>query len=116
MREKRCGRKKERKMKRMWLVYICMFIPVSCCVCAQVYILKKDEGGRHTPFVNNYSPQLYTRTASVNTSMILPEGQLLVSLTPPPPLSLSLSLSHYDRVVIGRERGIMHSIDSGMCV
>ena len=45
------------------------------CVCVQVYILKKDEGGRHTPFVNNYSPQLYTRTASVNTSMILPEGQ-----------------------------------------
>ena len=44
-------------------------------VCVQVYILKKEEGGRHTPFVNNYSPQLYTRTASVNTSMMLPEGQ-----------------------------------------
>ena len=38
--------------------------------------MKKEEGGRHTPFVNNYSPQLYTRTASVNASMMLPEGTM----------------------------------------
>jgi elongation factor Tu len=36
--------------------------------------MKKDEGGRHTPVVNNYSPQLFTRTANVNTSVLLPEG------------------------------------------
>ena len=71
-----------------------VFIPVSCCVCVQVYILKKDEGGRHTPFVNNYSPQLYTRTASVNTSMILPEGEPLAPLTSPPlsPIMIELLL------------------------
>ena len=43
-------------------------------LCSQVYILKKNEGGRHTPFVNNYSPQLFTRTASVSTAMMLPDG------------------------------------------
>jgi elongation factor Tu len=58
----------------------------------QVYILKKDEGGRHTPFVNNYSPQLYTRTASVNTSMVLPEGVEMVM--PGDDTELTLSLKH----------------------
>ena len=42
---------------------------------AQVYVLKKEEGGRHTPFVTKYSPQLYTRTADVTAHMTLPEGQ-----------------------------------------
>ena len=56
-------------------------------LCVQVYILKKDEGGRHTPFVNNYSPQLFTRTASVNTSMVLPEGACLFNPFPTPPLN-----------------------------
>ena len=37
--------------------------------------MKKEEGGRHTAFVNNYSPQLYTRTASVSAAMTLPEGE-----------------------------------------
>ena len=45
---------------------------------AQVYILKKEEGGRHTPFVNNYAPQLFTRTANVTASMNLPEGKEMV--------------------------------------
>eukprot|EP00002_Diphylleia_rotans_P023864 TRINITY_DN4702_c0_g3_i1.p1 TRINITY_DN4702_c0_g3~~TRINITY_DN4702_c0_g3_i1.p1 ORF type:complete len:451 (-),score=125.29 TRINITY_DN4702_c0_g3_i1:573-1925(-) len=41
---------------------------------AEAYILSKEEGGRHTPFVNNYRPQFYFRTADVTGSMQLPEG------------------------------------------
>ena len=40
----------------------------------QVYILKKDEGGRHTPFFNNYRPQFYFRTTDVTGVITLPEG------------------------------------------
>ncbi|MCI8443169.1 MAG: elongation factor Tu [Provencibacterium sp.] len=40
----------------------------------QVYILKKDEGGRHTPFFNNYRPQFYFRTTDVTGIVKLPEG------------------------------------------
>ena len=39
-----------------------------------VYVLKKDEGGRHTPFFNNYRPQFYFRTTDVTGSITLPEG------------------------------------------
>ena len=40
----------------------------------QVYVLTKDEGGRHTPFVNNYRPQFYFRTTDVTGVITLPEG------------------------------------------
>ncbi len=40
----------------------------------QVYVLKKDEGGRHTPFFNNYRPQFYFRTTDVTGVVHLPEG------------------------------------------
>ena len=40
----------------------------------QVYVLKKEEGGRHTPFFNNYKPQFYFRTTDVTGSITLPEG------------------------------------------
>ena len=40
----------------------------------QVYVLKKDEGGRHTPFFNNYRPQFYFRTTDVTGVISLPEG------------------------------------------
>jgi elongation factor Tu len=40
----------------------------------QVYILSKDEGGRHTPFFNNYRPQFYFRTTDVTGVVTLPEG------------------------------------------
>ena len=40
----------------------------------QVYVLKKDEGGRHTPFFNNYRPQVYFRTTDVTGGITLPEG------------------------------------------
>jgi elongation factor Tu len=45
---------------------------------AQVYILSKDEGGRHTPFFNNYRPQFYFRTTDVTGTVELPEGTEMV--------------------------------------
>jgi elongation factor Tu len=45
---------------------------------AQVYVLKKEEGGRHTPFHNNYRPQFYLRTLDVTGEIQLPEGTEMV--------------------------------------
>ncbi len=45
---------------------------------AEVYILKKEEGGRHTPFHNHYRPQFYLRTLDVTGEIILPEGREMV--------------------------------------
>ena len=45
---------------------------------AQVYVLSKDEGGRHTPFVSNYRPQFYFRTTDVTGVITLPEGTDMV--------------------------------------
>jgi elongation factor Tu len=45
---------------------------------AEVYILSKDEGGRHTPFFNGYRPQFYVRTTDVTGSITLPEGVEMV--------------------------------------
>ena len=45
---------------------------------AQVYILSKDEGGRHTPFFNNYRPQFYFRTTDVTGVVTLPDGTEMV--------------------------------------
>ena len=45
---------------------------------AEVYVLKKEEGGRHTPFHNNYRPQFYVRTTDVTGNIMLPEGVEMV--------------------------------------
>jgi elongation factor Tu len=45
---------------------------------AEVYVLSKDEGGRHTPFFNGYRPQFYFRTTDVTGNIKLPEGQEMV--------------------------------------
>jgi elongation factor Tu len=45
---------------------------------AEVYVLSKDEGGRHTPFFNGYRPQFYFRTTDVTGSIKLPDGQEMV--------------------------------------
>ena len=45
---------------------------------AEVYVLTKEEGGRHTPFFNNYRPQFYFRTTDVTGSITLPEGVEMV--------------------------------------
>ena len=45
---------------------------------SEVYVLSKDEGGRHTPFFNGYRPQFYFRTTDVTGSVDLPEGVEMV--------------------------------------
>jgi elongation factor Tu len=45
---------------------------------AEVYILKKEEGGRHTPFHNKYRPQFYLRTTDVTGEIMLPAGVEMV--------------------------------------
>lgn len=45
---------------------------------AQVYVLTKDEGGRHTPFVKGYKPQFYIRTTDVTGEVIIPEGTEMI--------------------------------------
>ena len=45
---------------------------------AQVYVLTKEEGGRHTPFFNGYRPQFYLRTTDVTGNISLPEGAEMV--------------------------------------
>jgi len=48
------------------------------CFKAEVYVLKKDEGGRHTPFHQRYRPQFYLRTLDVTGEIALPEGTEMV--------------------------------------
>jgi elongation factor Tu len=45
---------------------------------AQIYVLSKEEGGRHTPFFSNYRPQFYFRTTDVTGSIKLPDGVEMV--------------------------------------
>ncbi|HXK39585.1 MAG TPA: elongation factor Tu, partial [Candidatus Paceibacterota bacterium] len=45
---------------------------------SEVYILSKEEGGRHTPFVSGYKPQFYVRTTDVTGEVTLPEGTQMV--------------------------------------
>jgi elongation factor Tu len=44
----------------------------------EIYVLTKEEGGRHTPFVNNYRPQMYFRTCDITCSISLPAGMEMV--------------------------------------
>lgn len=46
----------------------------------EIYVLSKDEGGRHTPFFNGYRPQFYVRTTDITGSITLPEGVEMVML------------------------------------
>jgi elongation factor Tu len=57
---------------------------------AEVYVLSKDEGGRHTPFFANYRPQFYFRTTDVTGSVDLPEGVEMVM--PGDNVSLTITL------------------------
>ncbi|HEX8268263.1 MAG TPA: elongation factor Tu [Flavobacterium sp.] len=67
---------------------------------AEVYILKKEEGGRHTPFHNNYRPQFYVRTTDVTGVITLPEGvemvmpgdNLTINVTLLSPIAMSVGL------------------------
>jgi elongation factor Tu len=57
---------------------------------AEVYVLSKEEGGRHTPFFNGYRPQFYFRTTDVTGVVTLPEGTEMVM--PGDNVSISVSL------------------------
>jgi elongation factor Tu len=48
------------------------------CAAGEIYVLSKEEGGRHTPFFNNYRPQFYVRTTDVTGSLTLPAGTEMV--------------------------------------
>ncbi len=63
---------------------------------AEVYILKKEEGGRHTPFFNGYRPQFYFRTTDVTGVATLPEGTEMVM--PGDNINLDVAADHADRV------------------
>lgn len=45
---------------------------------AQMYVLSKEEGGRHTPFINGYRPQLFIRTGDISCKIELPEGKMVM--------------------------------------
>ena len=59
---------------------------------AEVYVLKKEEGGRHTPFFNNYRPQFYVRTTDITGSITLPAGVEMV--TPGDNVKITVELIH----------------------
>jgi elongation factor Tu len=73
----------------------------------QVYVLKKDEGGRHTPFFNNYRPQFYFRTTDVTGIITLPEG--VEMCTPGDNVTMSVELI----APIAIEAGLRFAIREG---
>ena len=74
---------------------------------AEVYILTKEEGGRHTPFFNNYRPQFYVRTTDVTGSIKLPEGTEMVM--PGDNVKITVELIH----PIALEQGTRFAIREG---
>ena len=74
---------------------------------AQVYVLTKDEGGRHTPFFNNYRPQFYFRTTDITGVCNLPEG--VEMCMPGDNVEMSIELIH----PIAMEQGLTFAIREG---
>ncbi len=74
---------------------------------AQVYVLTKDEGGRHTPFFNNYRPQFYFRTTDVTGVCNLPEGTEMCM--PGDHVEMSIELIH----PVAMEQGLTFAIREG---
>ena len=74
---------------------------------AQVYVLTKDEGGRHTPFFNNYRPQFYFRTTDVTGVITLPEGTEMCM--PGDNVEITVELIH----PIAMEQGLGFAIREG---
>ena len=74
---------------------------------AQVYVLKKEEGGRHTPFINNYRPQFYFRTTDVTGVCNLPDG--VEMCMPGDNVELTVELIH----PIAMEQGLNFAIREG---
>ena len=74
---------------------------------AQVYVLTKDEGGRHTPFFNNYRPQFYFRTTDVTGVISLPEGTEMCM--PGDNVEMTIELIH----PVAMEQGLTFAIREG---
>ncbi len=74
---------------------------------AEVYILSKEEGGRHTPFFNKYRPQFYFRTTDVTGEVKLPEGVEMVM----PGDNLTLEIELINRIAM--EKGLRFAIREG---
>jgi len=74
---------------------------------AEIYVLSKDEGGRHTPFFNGYRPQFYFRTTDVTGSIELPQGTEMVM--PGDNISITVSLIQ----PIAMEEGLRFAIREG---
>ena len=74
---------------------------------AEVYVLGKDEGGRHTPFFNGYRPQFYIRTTDVTGAMELPEGVEMVM--PGDNITVKIKLIY----PVALERGLRFAIREG---
>ena len=74
---------------------------------AEVYVLKKEEGGRHTPFFNGYRPQFYVRTTDITGSIKLPEGVEMVM----PGDNITMEIELINPIVI--EKGMRFAIREG---
>jgi elongation factor Tu len=74
---------------------------------AEIYVLKKEEGGRHTPFHNKYRPQFYFRTTDVTGEITLPEGREMVM--PGDNVTISVTLI----VPIAMDKGLRFAIREG---
>jgi len=74
---------------------------------AEIYVLSKDEGGRHTPFFNNYRPQFYMRTTDVTGSCKLPAGVEMVM--PGDNVTIEVELIH----PVAMEKGLRFAIREG---
>ncbi|MDY3933337.1 MAG: elongation factor Tu [Muribaculaceae bacterium] len=74
---------------------------------AQIYVLKKEEGGRHTPFKNHYRPQFYIRTLDVTGEITLPEGIEMVM--PGDHVSIEVALIH----PVACDKGLRFAIREG---
>ena len=74
---------------------------------AQVYILKKEEGGRHTPFHDKYRPQFYFRTTDVTGEIHLPEGVEMIM--PGDNLTIEVKLIHE----VAMDKGLRFAIREG---
>jgi len=74
---------------------------------AEIYVLSKEEGGRHTPFFNKYRPQFYLRTTDVTGEIFLPEGVEMVM--PGDNITITVKLIN----TVAMEKGLRFAIREG---
>ena len=74
---------------------------------AEIYVLKKEEGGRHTPFFDGYRPQFYFRTTDVTGACKLPEGTEMVM----PGDNITIEVDLINKICV--EEGLRFAIREG---